>query len=154
MVISFEDGPDGVAHQRIGPADAVEQAGTARRRGQGLGDVDEQPPAGVDHRGPGRQQPDGEAERGHGVGHHLLMTDGQVDVVRVVVDRRDGEQRGDRPALDDLEAVVDQAPLDVLGTAEVRLDPSSQLHEPHDLRIGQRGPLLLRRVDRLLLRPA
>ena len=54
----------------------------------------------------------------------------------------DGEQRGDRPALDDLEAIVDQAPLDVLRAAEVRFDPPAQLHEPHDLRIRQRRLLL------------
>ena len=61
-----------------------------------------------------------------------------VDVGLLVVPRGDGEQRGDRPALDDLEAVVDQAPFDVLRPAEVRFDLPSQLHELHDLRIGQR----------------
>ena len=63
-------------------------------------------------------------------------------MVLPVAGRGDGEQRGDRPALDDLELVVDQAPLDVLRAAEVRLDPPAQLHEPHDLRIGQRRLLL------------
>ena len=82
------------------------------------------------------------------------MTDGDVDVVLSIVGRGDGEQRGDRPALDDLEAIVDQAPFDVLGVAEVRFDPPSQLREPHDLRIGQRGLALPRQVDRLFLRPA
>jgi hypothetical protein len=67
---------------------------------------------------------------------------------------RDGEQCGDRPALDDLEAVVDQAPFDVLGAAEVRFDPPSELHEPHDLRVCQRWLLLLRRLDRHFVRPA
>ena len=66
----------------------------------------------------------------------------------------DGEQRRDRPALDDLEAVLDQAPFDVLGAAEMRFDPPAQLREPHDLRIRQRRLLLLRRVDRPFLRPA
>ena len=66
----------------------------------------------------------------------------------------DGEQRGDRPALDDLEVVVDQAPFDVLGAAEVRFDPPAQLREPHDLRVRQRWLLLPRRLDRLLLRSA
>src|SRR6185436_2816443 len=42
----------------------------------------------------------------------------------------DGEQRGDRPALDDPEVVVDQAPFDVLGTAEVPFDPAAELREP------------------------
>ena len=47
-----------------------------------------------------------------------------------------GEQCGDRPALDDLEAVIDQAPFDVLGQAEVPFDPASQLGQSHDLGIG------------------
>ena len=63
------------------------------------------------------------------------MTDGHVDVVLLVTGHGDGEQRGDRPALDDLEAVIDQAPFDVLGQAEVRFDPASQLRESNDLRI-------------------
>ena len=125
-------------------------AGEARR----LGDVDEQPPAGLVHRREGRQLPHGEPQGLHGVGHHLLMTDGDVDVVLSVAGRGDGEQRGDRPALDDLEAVVDQAPFDVLGAAEVRFDPPAQLREPHDLRIRQRRLLLPLRLDRLFLRPA
>ena len=107
-----------------------------------LGDVDEQPPAGLGHGRGGRQLPEGEPEGLHGVGHHLLMTDGDVDVVLPVAGRGDGEQRGDRPALDDLEAIIDQAPFDVLGTAEVRFDPPAELREPHDLRIGQRRLLL------------
>ena len=82
------------------------------------------------------------------------MTDRDVDVVLPVAGRGDGEQRGDRPALDDMEAVIHQAPFDVLGAAEVRLDAPAQLHEPHDLRIRQRGLLLPLRLDRLLLRPA
>ena len=75
-------------------------------------------------------------------------------MVLLVVAHRDGEQRRDRPALDDLEAVVDQAPFDVLGAAEMRFDPPAQPHEPHDLLIRQRRLLLLFRVDRLFLRPA
>ena len=59
-------------------------------------------------------------------------------MVLPVAGRGDGEQRGDRPALDDLEAIVDQAPFDVLGAAEVRFYPPTQLHEPHDLRVRQR----------------
>ena len=86
--------------------------------------------------------PDGEPQGLHGVGHHLLMADGNVDVVLSVVGRGDGEQRGDRPALDDLEVVVDEAPFDVLGAAEVRFDSPAQLGEPHDLRIRQRGLVL------------
>ena len=48
------------------------------------------------------------------------MTDGDVDVVLPVAGLGDGEQRRDRPALHDLEAVVDQAPLDVLRAPEAR----------------------------------
>jgi hypothetical protein len=58
-------------------------------------------------------------------------------VVFVVSRRGDGEQRGDRPALHDVERVVDEAPLDVLRAAEVGLDPPPQLNELHDLHIGQ-----------------
>ena len=70
-------------------------------------------------------------------------------MVLLVAGLGDGEQRGDRPALDDLEVVVGQAPFDVLGAAEVRFDPPAELREPDDLRIRQRRLLLLRRVDRL-----
>ena len=52
-----------------------------------------------------------------------------------VIDRREREERGDRPALDDLEIIIDQAPFDVLGAVEVRFDPLTQLREPHDLRV-------------------
>ena len=62
------------------------------------------------------------------------------------------EQRGDRPALDDLEAIVGQAPFDVLGAAEMRFDPPAELHEPHDLRIRQGGLLLSLGLDLLFLR--
>ena len=75
-------------------------------------------------------------------------------MVLSVADLGDGEQRRDRPALDDLEAIVDQAPFDVLGAAEVRFDPPAQLRESNDLRIRQCRLLLPRRLDRLFLRPA
>ena len=87
--------------QRIGPPETSEEAGAARRRGEALGDVDEQPPAGHVHRPGGGQLPHGEPQGLQGVGHHLLVADRDVDVVLAVVGRRDGEQRGDRPALDD-----------------------------------------------------
>ena len=75
-------------------------------------------------------------------------------MVTLVARRGDGEQRGDRPALDNLEPAVGQAPFDVLGAAEVRFDPPAQLREPHDLRIGQRWLLLTPWLDRHFLRPA
>ena len=82
------------------------------------------------------------------------MTDGDVDVVPLIAGRGDGEQRGDRPALDNLEPIVGQAPFDVLGLAEVRFDPPAQLGEPHDLRVGQRWLLLTLRLDRQFPRSA
>ena len=75
-------------------------------------------------------------------------------MVLLVGRRRDREQGRDRPALDDLEAIVDQAPFDVLRTAEVRLDPPAELHQPHDLLIRQGGLLLPLRLDRLFPRSA
>ena len=74
-------------------------------------------------------------------------------MVLLVAGRRDREQRGDRPALDDLEPVVDQAPFDVLGVAEVRFDAPAQLRQPHDLVISQRRLLLALRLDRLFFGP-
>ena len=70
------------------------------------------------------------------------MTDGDVDVVLSVAGRGDGEERRDRPALHDLEAIVDQAPFDVLGGVEVHFDPPAQPREFQDLRIRQRRLLL------------
>ena len=82
------------------------------------------------------------------------MADGDVDVVFSVAGRGNGEQREDRRALDDLEPIVGQAPLDVLGVAEVRFDPPAQLREPHNLRIGQCWLLPPLRLDREGLRSA
>ena len=147
--VACEDGLQRVAGQRIGLPHDLQEARAARWRGQDLGDVDEQAPASLGHGPGGRQLPHRQPQGLHGVGHHLLMTDGEVDVAGPVTGLRDGEQRGDRPALDDLEAVIDQAPFDVLGAAEVRFDPPAQLREPHDLRIRQRWLLLLGRLDRL-----
>ena len=136
-VAAVEDRLQRVPDQRVLP-EGLQDGGAGRRRGQARGDVDEQPSAGLVHPRDRDQLVHGEPQGLHGVGHHLLVTDGDVDVVLPVVGRGDGEQRGDRPALDDLEAIVDQAPLDVLGAAEVRFDPPAQPHEPHDLRIRQR----------------
>ena len=153
-VVAFENGLQRVSDQRIGSPQDLQEACATCWRTQRLGDVDEQSPAGLGHGRHGRQLPQGDPQGLPGVGHHLLMTDGDVDVVLPVAGRGDGEQRGDRPALDDMELVVDQTPLDVLGAAEVRLDPPAQLREAHDLRIRQRGLLPPLRLDRLLLRPA
>ena len=150
-VAACEDRLQRVSDQRVGLPEALDEAGTGRVRGQPRGDVDEQPPTRLGHRRRSRQLPEGQPQGLHGVGHHLLVADGDVDVVGSVADLRDGEQRGDRPALDDLEVVVDQAPFDVLGAAEVRFDPPAQLRELHDVRIGQRWLLLFRGLDRLFL---
>ncbi len=104
------------------------------------------------HRHHGRQLPHGEPQRLHRVGHHLPVADGDVDPVLPVGALRDREQRRDRPALHDPEAVVHQAPFDVLGVAEVRFDPPPELDQPYGLRIGQRRLLLPLCVDRHLLR--
>ena len=152
-VAAVEDGLQRVSDQRIGLRQRQE-ACAARWRGQELGDVDEQPPARLVHRRAGRQLEQGEPEGLHGVGHHLLMTDGDVDVVLSVAGHGDREQRGDRSALDDLEAVVDQAPFDVLRAPEMRFDPPAELLEPNGLRIRQCRLLLPLGLDRLFLGPA
>jgi hypothetical protein len=74
-IAACEDGPQRVPDQRIAPPHELQEAGTARRRRQLPGDVDEQPPAGIVHRTSRRQLPDGEPQGFHGVGHHLPMTD-------------------------------------------------------------------------------
>src|SRR6202451_4520591 len=137
-----------------GPPGGLVEAAAARGRGQPLGDVDEQAAADLGHGRRGRHLPEGQPEGLHGVGHHLLMTDGEIDAVLPVAGLGDGEQRGDRPTLDDLEAIIDPAPFDVLRTAEGRFDPPAEPREPHNLRIRQRRLLLPLRVDRLFLRPA
>ena len=81
---------------------AARLAGEARRGG----DVDEQPAAGLVHPRDRDQLVHGEPQGLHGVGHHLLVTDGDVDVVLPVAGCGDGEQLGDRPALDDLKVIV------------------------------------------------
>src|SRR6185436_2994982 len=80
-VATVEDGLQRVPDQRIGFPQGVEQARAARWRSQEPGDVDEQPPAGLGHGPRGRELPEGEPQGLHGIGHHLLMTDGEVDVV-------------------------------------------------------------------------
>jgi hypothetical protein len=82
------------------------------------------------------------------------MTDRDVDVVLLVALDRNGEQVGDRPALHDLECIVEQAPFDVLRPAEVRFDSPAQLRQPYDLRVGQCRLFLALRLNRQFLRPA
>ena len=138
---AVDDGLQRVTHQRLLPPDHGQEGAADRGRRQALRDVDEQPPAGLVHPWERDQLVHGEPQRLQGVGHHLLVTDGEVDVLLQVTALGDGEQRGDRPALDDLELVVGEAPLDVLRAAEARLDPAAELHELDGLRIRQRGLL-------------
>ena len=135
-VAAIDDGLQRVADERIRLPETADEAVADRRRRQRLGDVDEETAARLGHRSRRRHLPEREPEGLHGVGHHLLVTDGHVDVVLSVVGRRDGEQRGDRPALHELEPVVGEAPLDVLGATEVRFDPTAERRELHDLRIA------------------
>ena len=79
------------------------------------------------------------------------MPDRDVDMVVAVARLRNREQGRDGPALDDPEAIVDQAPFDVLGATEVRLDPSAELHQLHDLGVRQGGFALPLRLDRPLM---
>ena len=152
-VASLEDGLERVADEWIGSPEGLDIVGATRRRGQQRGDVDEQPPARLRHGPRRRQLPEGETQRLHGVGHHLLMTDGDVDVIPLVLLRGNREQRGDRATLDDVRAVVIEAPLNVLGLAEVGLDPSAEPLQIDHLHVGQYRLLLPLRPDRHLLGP-
>ena len=149
-VAAVEDGAQRVADQRVGFPEQPEQARATRRRCEDRRDVHEQPPARFGHRPRRRELPHGEAERLERIGHHLLMPDGDVDVVLPVVGDGNGKQRRDRPALDELEVVVGQAPFDVLRRAEVRGDAPARLREPHDLRVGERRLRLPLRLDGVL----
>ena len=87
-VAAVEDGLQRVPDQRIGFPHDLQEAARLAGDARILGDVDEQPPAGLGHGPGGRQLPEGEPQGLHGVGHHLLMTDGDVDVVLSVAGRR------------------------------------------------------------------
>jgi len=143
-----------VSDERVAAPHDLQKLLPARGGRQAFRHVDEQPPAGRVHWRERGQLPHGKPQRSHGVGHHLLVADGHVDVVLAVVARWDGEHRGDRPALDDLEVVAHDAPLDVLRATEVPLDPAAQLRQPYDLGVRQRSLLLSRRVGRLFVRAA
>ena len=136
-VAACEHGLQRIADERIGSTQGLEVGGATRRRNQEGGHVDEQPASRLGHAPWRRHLPEGEPQRLHGVGHHLLMTDGDVEVVVLVVLHGDGEQRGDGSALDYLKAVVVEAPFDVLGLVEVRLDESAEAHYLDDLLVGQ-----------------
>src|ERR1051325_9198524 len=101
--VAVEDGLERVSDQWIGFPQGRYEACATRRRSQGLSDVNEQPPASFGHWPWGRHLPEREPQGLERIGHHLLMTDGNVDAVLPVGGLGDGEQRGDRAALDDLE---------------------------------------------------
>ena len=97
------------------------------RRGSGrcqvASDVDEQPPpAACIGRGGGelaqRRSPAASWGRSSSAGDRRRRRRGSRRSPAAGI----GKQRGDRPALDDVEVVIGQAPLDVLRAAEVRLD--------------------------------
>jgi len=123
-VAALEDDLQRPPDERIG-SPQLQEAGATRRPTprSGATSTHNLPPARTS--AGGSSAAEREAQGFHGVGHHLLVTDGDVDVVLSVAGCGNGEKRGDRPALDDLEFIIDQAPFDVLGTAEVRFDPSS-----------------------------
>ena len=153
-VIPLDHGLQRVSKQGIALAEQLEQGCPACGGGKHLGDVDEQPAAGDAHGPRRRELPHGEPERLHRVGHHLLVTDGDVHAVCVVAGRRGRKQRGDRPALDNEELAAREAPFDVLGATEVRLDPPAQPGQLQHRRVAQGGLLLALRSDRLLVRSA
>ena len=112
-----------------------------------VADVDEQTTTGRVHGCRRGQLPERDSEGLHGICHHLLVADGHVHVGAVVGRGGDREQRGDRTALHDVEGAVDQAPLDVLRSPEVRLDPPTQSRQLDYLCVGERRLRLPDRVD-------
>ena len=127
---------DRAADERIA-VEHVQEICTAGGRRELPGDVDEQLPARLMH-GTGRQHlPDRQAERLYRIDHHLLVTDGQIDVPLAVLPGRDREERGDRSALDDGEYAIEQAPLDVLRRTEMLLDPPSEGSEHTRLPVAE-----------------
>ncbi len=126
-----------IPHQRVGTPGHVQEAGTARRRGKDLRHVHEQASARLGH-GSGRGHlPEREAQGPHGIGHHLLVPYGDVHVALRAFGDGDREEGGDRPALDEPELAVSQAPFDILRPAEVRLDTPTERRQQGHLRVRQ-----------------
>ena len=101
-VAALDDGLQRVPDQRIGSAQDRQQTGRGwpATPAAGVTSTNNLPPA--SYMRPGRGQLEHREPEGlHRVGHHLLVADGDVDVVVLVVGLGDGEQRRDRPALDD-----------------------------------------------------
>ena len=124
------------------------QAGPARRRCRAcwVTSTNSRPPASGIGAGVG-QLPHRQPERLHGVGHHLLVPDGDVDVVARRRRLPGREQRGDRPALDDLEAR--RRPGTTRCPAAGRSAPRSAGRARRAARPARRSaPAALRRVDR------
>ena len=150
--VALDDGAECVPDQRIRLLEYGDEAVAVGGRCEVVADVDEQTTTGRVHGCRRGQLPERDSEGLHGIGHHLLVADGHVHVGAVVGRGGDGEQRRDRSALHDVEGAVDQAPLDVLGSPEVRLDPPTQSRQLDYLGVRERRLRLPGRVDRDVLR--
>ena len=74
-------------------------------------------------------------------------------MILVVARFGNGEQRGDRSALDDVESVIGQAPFDVLRAAKVRLNTATEFRETYGLCLCQGGLCLPLRLGRQIMLP-
>src|SRR4051812_29522869 len=82
------------------------------------------------------------------------MTDGYIDVIFLIIRFRDGEKSSDWPTLDNIKCIINQTPFDVLGTAEMFFDLSTHALKLQNLLIGERLPVLPRRLNLLFIRSA
>ena len=78
------------------------------------------------------------AERGDRREHSLHRAEGQVDRIggRTV---GDGEERGDRPGLEQRDLAAGDRPLDVLRRAVLRLDPPTEVDQRAHIVVGKGG---------------
>ena len=89
------------------------------------------------------------AERGDRGEHPLDGAEGQVHRVGGSA-RGDGEERGDRPGLEQRDLTLRDGPLEVLRAAVLLLDAPAQVHEGADVVVGQRrlrAALAVARLD-------
>src|ERR1700729_1145761 len=77
------------------------------------------------------------------------MAHGYINMVFLIIRFRDRVQSGDRPALDNKKAILDQTPFDVLWEAEMYFDLFAQPAEFYNLFIRKRLPVLPLRLDLL-----
>lgn len=153
-LLVLEHGAQAVGHEDVHLAEALQGGRPGPGRGELGGDVLVEAVARHHARGAAepvvQQGEERQAERGEGVGHHLPVAVGDVHVVPAVVRGRHGVERGDGAALQHVQAVVGQGPLDVLRLAVVRLDPPAQALQTQDLGVGELLDALSFRLDRLL----